>query len=102
MFGLIVWLYLALTLHFLFAVLALPAVHIALAIAPTAAPTPVQAASIVTHRAKWEKFRKRRASAQHDDGSSRRGYHKCQSQTSYRRAPLELGYGRVVREDGLL
>jgi hypothetical protein len=49
------------------------------------------------------KVQEEKASAQHDDdGSSRRGYHKCQSQKSYERAPVELGYGRVVREDGLL
>ena len=47
------------------------------------------------------KVQEERASAQHD-GSSRRGYHKCQSQASYESAPVELGYGRVVLEDGLL
>jgi hypothetical protein len=48
------------------------------------------------------KVQEEKASAQHDGGSSRRGYHKCQSQTSYESALVELGYGRVVREDGLL
>jgi hypothetical protein len=48
------------------------------------------------------KVQEEKASGQHDGGSSRRGYHKCQSQTSYESALVELGYGRVVREDGLL